>query len=85
MKFKARSEFGPGRHFYVDYDFVELMQSMMANMPAMPGGNPFAGMKSGYPMLFAATASKGKFFSQSKISLTPFAQIAKAAKAAKRR
>ena len=79
-KVKSRYEFGPGRHFYMDFDFIELMKSMMAKMPPMPGGgNPFANMETGYPMLFAGTAGKGKALFESKIPLTPFAQVAKAA------
>jgi hypothetical protein len=83
VMFHARDLFGPGHHVYVDVEFVGLMRALMATIPSgMP--NPLEPLleqvTSAEPIAYAMAWSGGRAQDKLRIPLSPFIEIAAAAR-----
>jgi hypothetical protein len=79
---RAMAAFGPGAHFYCDYDLIGLMRSIAATSDAktLPSLPPSTAPD---PMTVAATLSQGSLKFRTRLPLMPFIAMGQAAAAAK--
>jgi hypothetical protein len=79
LALESARAFGPGRHFYVDYDFLGLLGAMG---PAFWKGqdSPLAGLEStaADPVIYAVTLAGGEVRIESRLPLRPFVLLAEA-------
>ncbi len=71
---EAMTFFGPGKQAYFDYNFIELMKEMMAELPA----NPLANLKQlsdAKPIIGAAVTENGRALLQVRIPLSPLTEL----------